>query len=172
MSARRPATPSRDSVDLSGFPELVVVYLGYRARSARGLLSLARIGRGLQSIARHPPEGLLLHETLWFGVTHPGFRQYWRDLDSLERFTRAPQHAAWWRDFRRDTGGGGIWHETYRMRGGMEAIYSDMPPIGLAGFAPRRAPEGGYNSARQRLADVAVSGGDPASGHPEPGPAR
>ncbi len=144
-------TVSRRSVDLSGYPDLVVVYLGYRTSSLRGLLSLLRIGRGLRLVKAHPPEGLLSHEDLWFGLAHPGFRQYWRDLESLEAFTRAPQHAAWWGDFGRDTGGGGIWHETYRLRGGIEAIYSGVPAIGLASFAPPRLPEGPFMSARQRL---------------------
>ncbi len=145
---------SRLSVDLSGYPDLVVVYLGYRARSLKGARSLLRIGRGLRAIQQDPPPGLLSHENMWFGLMHPGFRQYWRDFDSLEAFTRAPRHAAWWRDFARDSGGG-IWHETYRIRGGMEAIYSGMPRIGFASFAPERAPTGPFKSARQRVEVVA-----------------
>ncbi len=141
----------RQSVDLSGYPDLVVVYLGYRARNLTGLRSLLRIGRGLQSLQRDKPDGLLSHETMWFGLLHPGFRQYWRDFDSLEAYTRAPQHAAWWRDFARGSGGNGIWHETYRMRGGMEAIYSGVPGFGFASFAPERAPVGPFMSARQRV---------------------
>lgn len=72
-------------------------------------------------------------------------RQYWRDVDSLEAWTRSEPHRRWWRDFLRDTGGTGFWHETYLMRGGMEAIYDDVPvPLGLAAFAPsigRGGPE-------------------------------
>ena len=142
---------SRRSVDLSGYPDLVVIYLGYRATNLKGAGDLLRIGRGLRSLQKTPPAGLLSHENLWFGFMHPGFRQYWRDFDSLEAFTKAPQHAAWWRGFARSAGGGGIWHETYRLRGGMEAIYAGIPPIGLASFAPERAPTGGFNSARQRV---------------------
>ena len=142
----------RHSVDLSGYPDLVVVYLGYRAKGLRGVRSLLRIGRGLDTLRREPPDGLLAHEGMMFGPLHPGFRQYWRDFDSLEAFTRAPQHAAWWRDFARDSGGGGIWHETYRLRGGMEAIYSGVPGIGFARFAPERTPTGPFASARQRVA--------------------
>ena len=142
----------RHSVDLSGYPDLVVVYLGYRAKGLKGLRSLLRIGRGLDTLRREPPDGLLAHEGMMFGPLHPGFRQYWRDFDSLEAFTRAPQHAAWWRDFARDSGGGGIWHETYRLRGGMEAIYSGVPGIGFARFAPERTPTGPFASARQRVA--------------------
>ena len=146
---------ARSSVDLSGYPDLVVIYLGYRARGLRGVRSLLRIGRGLGAIRQNPPPGLLSHESLWFGFMHPGFRQYWRDFESLEAFTRAPQHAAWWRDFAKDSGGG-IWHETYRLRGGMEAIYSGVPGIGFASFAPERAPTGPFKSARQRVESVAA----------------
>jgi hypothetical protein len=61
----------------------------------------------------------------------------------------------WWRAFARHPEYGGIWHETYRLRGGMEAIYSGMPAIGLAGCLPTRDPVGAFGSARQRLAAVA-----------------
>ena len=144
--------PVRRSVDLAGFPDLVVLYLGYRAHGLRGVGSLLRIGRGLRQIERNKPDGLLLHEGLLFGWLHPGFRQYWRDLESLEAFTRAATHAAWWREFGAGNQGGGIWHETYRLRGGMEAIYLDMPPTGFARFAPAKAPTGPFLSARQRVA--------------------
>jgi len=37
----------------------------------------------------------------------------------------------------KDSGGTGFWHETYLRRGGMEAIYDDIPPrIGFTSFAP------------------------------------
>jgi hypothetical protein len=164
----------RRSVDLSAYPDLVVVYLGYRAGSLRGLRSLLRIGRGLREVKRRPPDGLLAHEDLWFGLLHPGFRQYWRDLESLEAFTRAPQHAAWWGDFGRDPGGGGVWHETYRLRGGMEAIYLGVPRIGLSAFAPERAPVGPFLSARQRVgaAPDQCSGAAAGAGSPPICPAR
>ncbi|HWK46164.1 MAG TPA: DUF4188 domain-containing protein [Stellaceae bacterium] len=144
----------RRSVDLSAYPDLVVIYLGYRARNLRGIGGLLRIGRGLRAIKRHPPEGLLAHENLLFGPLHPGFRQYWRDLESLEAFTRDTLHAGWWRDFGKDTGGG-FWHETYRIGGGMEAIYLGMPVIGFGRFAPSQVPEGSFRTARQRLTATA-----------------
>ena len=144
-------TYSRRSVDLSGYPDLVVVYLGYRAKNLRGARALLRIGMGLRAIKADPPDGLLAHEDMWWGFMHPGFRQYWRDFDSLEAFTRAPRHKAWWGDFARDPRGGGIWHETYRLCGGMEAIYSGVPPVGFASFAPERNPTGPFMSARQRV---------------------
>ena len=145
----------RSSVDLTAFPDLVVIYLGYRAKGLKGARALMRIGRGLRAVKRNPPDGLLSHEGLWFGFMHPGFRQYWRDFASLEAFTKAPQHSAWWRDFARDSSGGGIWHETYRLGGGMEAIYSGVPGIGFASFAPERDPIGPFMSARHRVAMMA-----------------
>jgi hypothetical protein len=80
-------------------------------------------------------------------------RQYWRDMESLERFTRSEPHKTWWRNFTRDNQGVGFWHETYARRGGMEAIYIGMPsPIGFGLFAPERVPIGPFQSARERLA--------------------
>jgi hypothetical protein len=78
-------------------------------------------------------------------------RQYWRDLDSLERWTRAEPHRRWWQEFIKDSGGTGFWHETYFMQGGVEAIYDDMArPIGIARFAPATSARGAMFSARHR----------------------
>jgi hypothetical protein len=77
--------------------------------------------------------------------------QYWRDLDSLERWTRSEPHRRWWIDFMRDAGGTGVWHEAYFRRGGVDAIYGDMTrPVGLARFAPPVAARGATFSARHR----------------------
>jgi hypothetical protein len=79
-------------------------------------------------------------------------RQYWRDLDSLERWTRSEPHRIWWHKFFKDSGGTGFWHEAYFMRGGIEAIYDDMPSlIGLARFAPVQPARGVMFSARRRV---------------------
>jgi hypothetical protein len=143
----------RESVDLSGYPDLVVVYLGFRVGTWRGLLALFGITRGLGAIQRAMPDGLLVHENLVFGLNHVGMRQYWRDLESLEAFTRSEPHRTWWRNFGRDRSGTAFWHEAYRLSGGMEAIYVGLPePIGLARFAGSRKPVGPFMSSRQRLA--------------------
>jgi hypothetical protein len=79
-------------------------------------------------------------------------RQYWRDFESLEQWTRSEPHRAWWKTFLRDSGGTGFWHETYALRGGIEAIYDDMPqPIGMMKFATLQPARGNIFSARQRL---------------------
>lgn len=147
------ASRERRSVDLSAYPDLVVVILGFKVRRLVGLLTMFGIGTGLRAIKADPPDGLLADENFLFGLTHVGIRQYWRDLDSLERFTRSEPHAEWWRNVKKHGRGAGFWHESYRMKGGMEAIYIDMPgPIGFGRFAESRRPVGPFLSARERLA--------------------
>ena len=147
-----PTRPERRSVDLSGYPGLVVVYLGTRVTRLQGVLSIMGLGQGIAASVASRPEGLLLHEGLLFGWRHVGMRQYWRNLESLEAFTRSGPHRTWWKDFLRDDRGTGFWHETYRMSGGMEAIYLGMPsPVGFARFAPGCHPEGPFMTARDRL---------------------
>jgi Monooxygenase af470-like len=143
----------RQTVDLSGYPDLVVVYLGMRVRRPRGLLRLAGLGPQIQRSWKERPDGLLLHEDLLWSLfpLEAGMRQYWRDLDSLERWTRSQPHRVWWTNFLRDSGGTGFWHETYFMAGGMEAIYDDMArQSGLARFAPVVPARGHRFSARTR----------------------
>lgn len=36
-------------------------------------------------------------------------RQYWRDFDSLERWTRTLPHKRWWQEFLRESAGTGSW---------------------------------------------------------------
>lgn len=73
-------------------------------------------------------------------------------LDALERWTRELPHQQWWKEFLRDSAGTGFWHETYFMRGGMEAIYDDVPkPVGMMAFAPLEKARGKMFSARSRL---------------------
>lgn len=149
---QRPASLPK-SVDLAGYPDLTVVYLGFHVSTLRGLATLMGIGRALVGINKDKPDGLLAHETFFFGLRHVGIRQYWRDFESLEAFTRSEPHKTWWARFSKDTAGSGFWHEAYRKAGGMEGLYIGMPkPIGLAAFAPPRAPVGSFMRSRQRIA--------------------
>jgi len=148
-----PARVKRETVDLSGYPDLVVIYLGMRVRSPRGLQRFLMLGREIRQSVEARPNGLLLHENLLYSPMHGGMRQYWRDYESLEAWTRTLPHQAWWRDFLRDSQGTGFWHELYSMRGGMEAVYDDMPkPLGFGTFAPREPARGRMFGARGRLA--------------------
>ncbi len=151
---RRSTGVSRQTVDLSEFPDLVVIYLGMRVRALGGLGKLLHTGRQIRAGVAEGPDGLLLHENFVVSLLPPhfGMRQYWRDLDALERWTRELPHQQWWRDFLRDPAGTGFWHETYFMRGGIEAIYDDMDkPVGLMSFAPLVSARGRMFSARSRL---------------------
>jgi hypothetical protein len=144
----------RITVDLSGYPDLVVVYLGMRVNFLSGIKTLAGFGPKIQNSVKAKPDGLLLHENLIVSLfpPHLGMRQYWRDFKSLETWTRSDPHRAWWKQFLRDSGGTGFWHETYFLRGGIEAIYDDVPqPLGLSAFAPTREARGTMFSSRQRL---------------------
>ena len=96
---------------------------------------------------------MLLHEGLLLSLfpLHVGMRQYWRDFESLEAWARSMPHQKWWQDFVRDSGGTGFWHETYFLKGGMEAIYDDLPkPVGFMQFAPQAPARGAMYSARKR----------------------
>ena len=113
-----------------------------------------KTGRQIQAGVAQEPDGLLLHENFIFSFAPPhfGMRQYWRDLDALERWTRELPHQQWWKDFLRDSAGTGFWHETYFMRGGIEAIYDDLSkPVGMMSFAPLEPAKGKLFSARSRL---------------------
>ena len=148
-----PAKVNRLTVDLAAYPDLVVIYLGMRLKSLRGFLTMTRLGPQIRKAVADPPDGLLLHEDLYFSLIplHVGMRQYWRDLDSLEKWSRQLPHQEWWRTFLRDPGGTGFWHETYCRRGGWEAIYDDVDPIGMMRFAPTVRAHGPMFSARTRI---------------------
>jgi hypothetical protein len=148
------ARVDRRTVDLSAYPDLIVVYLGMRVNALTGIKTILGFGPEITNSVAAQPDGLLLHENLIFSLfpPHAGMRQYWRDFESLERWTRSAPHREWWKRFLRDSGGTGFWHETYSVRGGIEAIYDDMPkPIGMMKFAPLAPARGSVFSARQRL---------------------
>ena len=160
----------RRTVDLSGYPDLVVIYLGMRVNAWRGLKTVLGLGPQIEKSWKARPDGLLLHENVIFSLVppHAGMRQYWRDYESLERWTRSEPHRIWWQTFLRDSGGTGFWHEAYFMRGGMEAIYDDMPhPVGFMNFAPVTARariavfrQGPRRARRRRAAAAGVSEAD------------
>jgi hypothetical protein len=148
-----PTPVNRRTVDLSPYPNLVVIYLGMRVNRFTGLKTLLGFGPKIDdSVAAHP-DGLLSHESFLLSLVpaHVGLRQYWRDLDSLLAWTRSDPHRQWWKNFLRDSGGTGFWHETYLKQGGMEAIYDDVPePIGFLRFAPTTNARGTLFSASHR----------------------
>jgi len=150
----------RRTVDLSGYPDLVVIYLGMRVNIIRGIKTALGLGPQIDGAARAKPDGLLLHENIIFSLfpMHAGMRQYWRDWEALEKWSRSEPHRRWWQNFLKDSGGTGFWHETYFMRGGIEAIYDDVPvPIGMMAFATLKPARGPMFSARARAAREGVA---------------
>ena len=146
---------NRETVDLAGYPDLVVIYLGMRVKTMSGLRTLAKAGARIRQNVAAKPEGLLRNEFMLFSVVPPhlGMRQYWRDFDSLERWARSNPHRGWWSELLADPAGTGFWHETYFSRGGMEAIYLDLAqsPLGLGAVVPRQQARKSMFSARSRL---------------------
>ncbi|HEX3661249.1 MAG TPA: DUF4188 domain-containing protein [Acidobacteriaceae bacterium] len=154
-----PTPVNRRTVDLSQFPDLVVVYLGMRVNRIAGLKTLIGFGPQIFRSVEAQPDGLLRHDNFILSLfpMHIGLRQYWRDMDSLLAWTRSDPHRLWWKNYLRDSGGTGFWHETYTMRGGMEAIYDDIAvPVGFSSFAPVIPARGSMFTAAHR----AGQGGD------------
>ena len=144
---------NRRTVDLSLYPDLVVVYLGMRVNRVTGMKTLMGFGPKIAKSVEVQPDGLLVHENFVFSLfpMHAGMRQYWRDMESLLKWTRSEPHRVWWKNFLRDSGGTGFWHETYLRRGGMEAVYDDVPqPIGFMRFAPVVSARGAMFTSAQR----------------------
>jgi hypothetical protein len=134
-----PTMVQRQTVDLSNYPDLVVIYLGMRVNRLFGIKTLLGFGPKISASVEARPDGLLHHENFVLSLfpMHVGMRQYWRDADTLLKWSRSDPHRRWWQTFLKDAGGTGFWHETYFRRGGMEAIYDDVrEPIGLMRFAP------------------------------------
>jgi len=151
---------NRRTVDLSEYPDLVVVYLGMRVNRLAGFKTLLGFGPKISSSVAAQPDGLLCHENFVFSLfpVHAGMRQYWRDMDTLLAWTRSEPHRLWWQNFLRNSGGTGFWHETYTLRGGMEAIYDDITPkIGFMSFAPVVAARGSRFTAAHRAARANAS---------------
>lgn len=138
----------------------VVFIIGMRINrflAVRKWVPVARaMGPMLRELYQHPDKGFLGSEFFlyWRG---PAIVQYWRSFEDLEKFARNPDdsHMPAWQRFNQTIGADGsvgIWHETYIVeRAGYEAIYSNMPPFGLAKATDRVQAVGGRETARRRL---------------------
>lgn len=154
----------------------MAIYLGMQVYSLKGVRTLAKLGPGIRASHKAKPDGLLLHEDFLFAQwpLHVAFRQYWRDYDAMEAWTRTLPHQkslcktvgggglflrGGGLTFLADSGGTGFWHEAYSVRGGFEAVYDDMrKPPGLMRIAPNLPARGPLFSSRGP-AGRAVQGG-------------
>ena len=140
--------------DFSAYPDLVVMYLGMRVQSLRGLKTAIFIGPPIDKAGAERPDGLLHYENrilYQLFPLHVGMRWYWRDARSLEAWAKTEPHRTWWKQFTKASHGVGIWHETYHMRGGMEAITTTAGTHpGFGGFMPMMPARGTMTSRHRR----------------------
>ncbi|HSL00963.1 MAG TPA: DUF4188 domain-containing protein [Rubrobacteraceae bacterium] len=120
------------------------------------LPTMRAMGPMLRELYEHPEKGFLGAEFFLYRWG-PAILQYWRSFEDLERFARNPEdpHLPAWQRFNRTVGSDGsvgIWHETYIVeKANYEAIYSNMPPFGLAKATEHVRAVGGRETARRRL---------------------
>jgi hypothetical protein len=139
--------------------DFVVFLIGARLSARHPVQSFQDLGgrRGMRHmldyLMEHPEKGLLGYQAYLPSLTTV---QYWRSFAHLERFARDEQdpHLAPWRAYWKRLGRSdrtGIWHETYLVRAGeYEAIYGNMPPVGL-GKASSLVTMAEGSTARGRL---------------------
>jgi hypothetical protein len=131
--------PARMSAALDG--EFVVFLIGMRINKLwklhKWIPVAAAMGPMLAALTKHPELGLLAYRVT-IGWRGPTLIQYWRSPELLQKFARDTDnpHLEPWRKFNRTVGTSGdvgIWHETFVVASGAhEAIYANMPRIGLA----------------------------------------
>ena len=148
----------RQTVDLSAYPELVVIYLGMRVNTLTGLKTLAGFGPKIARSVVDQPDGLLLHENLIFSLLLPmlacastgGTLRLWsagRGRNHIgsggSNFCATPEGQA---------------SGTKRISNGVVSRRSmnNIPqPIGFLRFASVQPAKGGMFTARDRLSSPA-----------------
>ena len=139
--------------------DFVVFLIGARLskrhpiRSFRDLSGKRGMPAMLKYLTDHPDKGMLGYESNLLGTM---IVQYWRSFEHLEAFARDKDdpHLEIWRNYWKRVGKSnrtGIWHETFMVKAGQyEAIYGNMPPIGL-GKAGRLVTVAEAKGARERV---------------------
>jgi Domain of unknown function (DUF4188) len=152
--------PGRHTAHIEG--DFVVFIIGMRInrpwKPHKWLPVFTAMPRMVKELEADPKSGFLgASQGLLSGG--PALVQYWRSFEDLERYARNPdsRHLPAWRKFNqrvRGSGDVGIWHETYRVRSGdYEAIYGNMPRVGLAAVAEHR-PLGNTSATAARRIGV------------------
>jgi hypothetical protein len=142
---------------------IVVFLIGMRINKPlkvrRWFPTFVAMPKMLLRLDKHPDAGLLSWHTA-FMHGGPAIVQYWRSFEHLDRFARNPgmPHLPAWKAFNkliRASGDVGIWHETYRVSpGDCEAIYSNMPRVGLSQFGDHRPIGSTSQTAPLRIGTV------------------
>jgi Domain of unknown function (DUF4188) len=150
-----PVNPTRMTAHLDG--DFVVFLIGMRVNRPlmvhKWLPVFLAMPRMLKELEGHPDSGFL------GAITSLGvIVQYWRSFEHLERYARSSDYEHWpaWVAFNKRVGNSrgdvGIWHETYKVRGGeYETVYSGMPPFGLGKAGTLVPASGRHETARGRI---------------------
>ncbi|MEX0846377.1 MAG: DUF4188 domain-containing protein [Ilumatobacteraceae bacterium] len=148
--------------------DVVVFVIGMRINKLwkvhRWIPVALAMGPMIAELMRHPDKGLRSTRTM-VGWRTIDLIQYWQSFEHLERFARNSDdpHLQAWRRYNQRIGSSGdvgVYHETYRVSpGSHEAVYANMPEIGLAaafGHVPvgRRT-----DTAQQRISGDAAAAG-------------
>ena len=147
--------PERMTAAIDG--EFVVFLIGTRVNKPwkihKWLPVFLAMPRMLRELKAHPEAGFLGSMSAGTMIV-----QYWRSFDHLEQYARSRDHEHWpaWVAFNKRMAASradvGIWHETYLVAAGKyEAVYSGMPPTGLAAASTLIPATGRKESARGRI---------------------
>jgi hypothetical protein len=138
--------------------ELCLLRLGIQVRGFSAFLYAVRLARAIDRSAAEAMAsgaGLLGSERFSLGRGHFGVWQYWRSFEALESWSHRPPHSEWWRgavDRMRTRSDFGVYHETFLVpRDGVESIYLNCRPTGLATFGTTGEPVGPQTTSRGRL---------------------
>jgi fumigallin biosynthesis monooxygenase-like protein len=166
-----PVFAGRCAAQLDG--DFVVFLIGMRVnrpwKPHRWLPVLTAMRPMIRELQADPASGFL-GATQGFFAGGPALVQYWRSFEHLERYARDRDacHLPAWRRFNRlvrDSGDVGIWHETYRVRAGeYEAVYGNMPRVGLAAVGEHR-PVGSASATAARRIGVRPDDVAPVDGY-------
>lgn len=144
--------------------DVVVFIIGFHINRWRAVREWLPVGqampRMLRELQQQPELGMLGANGGWF-FGGPGFIQYWRSYAHLEAYARKhdSEHLPAWRAFNRAarrSSAVGIYHETFRVGdGSWEAIYRNMPAVGLLGAVGGR-PVSAASTSATRIGDRAT----------------
>lgn len=112
------------------------------------------MGPMIKELYQNPQWGFLHTEILfsWRKVT---LIQYWDGFEELIMYAKGETHSSAWKAYNnkiKDNGSVGVFHETYKIeKGASEAIYNNMPKIGLSRATEHIPVSQDNNTAQQRM---------------------
>ena len=146
--------------------DFVVFLIGMRVNKLwkihKWLPVTREMGPMLKTLFSNPEKGMLGARFGWMGG--PMVVEYWRSFADLDRFapSSTDPHRPAWRRFNKKVGTSGdvgIWHETFKVRGGdYECIYNNMPRVGLAAAGEHVTIGSKTDSAAQRIGETVAPG--------------